>query len=216
MKWFNRPSVIKGLIFDMDNTLYSHPAYTSHQEEVLVARLAAERGEELTLTQAVVDRWRKDFATAHGGRQPSLGNTFKGLGIPIETSIRWREECIQPERFLTPDTDLFRALGILGGAFALSVVTNNPVNTAKRTFRALGLEGVFTHIVGLDTFGISKPAPRAFAHAAEIMGCQPDTVLSIGDRYEIDLEPALTLGMGGLLIEHVQEVRSLPGILLAK
>jgi phosphoglycolate phosphatase/putative hydrolase of the HAD superfamily len=35
----------------------------------------------------------------------------------------------------------------------------------------------------------------------------------VGDRYDVDIAPALELGMGGILVEGVEEVYSLKGFL---
>lgn len=216
MVFYSKPRVVQGIIFDMDNTLYTNEAYTRHQEDVLVARLAHKRGESLEACKEVLGALRSSFATKNGGRKPSLGNAFLALGIPIAESIAWRKELIEPESFLVHDGKLVETVRDLAGYFSLSVVTNNPVSIAERTFRVLGLESLLTDIVGLDTFGVSKPDPRAFRHAAELMGIPPDRVLSVGDRYEIDIEPALGLGMGGALVAEVAELHGLRAILMVE
>ena len=40
---------------------------------------------------------RDDFARHNEGRQLSMGNTFRCLGVRISTSIKWREELYKPE-----------------------------------------------------------------------------------------------------------------------
>ena len=57
----------------------------------------------------------------------------------------------------------------------------------------------------------SKPDKRPFIKFLEISRCLPETCVSIGDRYEIDLESPLELGMGGILVDGVEDVYALPG-----
>ena len=45
MKVFTLPPEPLGLVFDLDSTLYTHEAYARFQFDVLVRRLARERGE---------------------------------------------------------------------------------------------------------------------------------------------------------------------------
>jgi hypothetical protein len=37
--------------------------------------------------------------------------------------------------------------------------------------------------------------------------------ISIGDRYDVDIEVPLAMGMGGILVEGAAEVAKLPGFL---
>lgn len=210
MRTYQLGDDIRGLIFDMDNTLYTNQEYACHQEDVLVERLAQELQISPRETQTRVDAWRDSHARANGGRKPSLGNTFVALGVDIETSVEWRRECLQPELFLSPDPALVDALADLAIDYRLAVVTNNPVEIARRTLAILGVVNFIPVIVGLDSTNVSKPDPAAFRLAANALDCDGPSIVSIGDRYEVDIEPALGLGMGGLLVSGVEEVCALP------
>ena len=201
---------IQGLIFDMDNTLYTNQDYARHQEDALVERLALELHCSPRQAQEQVDSWRTEHARANGGRKPSLGNTFAGLGIAIETSVEWRRECLQPELYLKADPALVDALADLVIDYRLAVVTNNPVEIARRTLAILGVVNFIPVIVGLDSTNLSKPDPAAFRLAASALDCETGQIVSIGDRFEVDIEPAIGLGMGGLLVSGVEEVCTLP------
>ncbi len=41
----------------------------------------------------------------------------------------------------------------------------------------------------------------------------PKSSVSVGDRYGVDIEPALGLGMGGILVASITEVYGLPSYL---
>jgi phosphoglycolate phosphatase/putative hydrolase of the HAD superfamily len=197
----------------MDNTLYTHPVYAQHQEEVLVGRLAQEFQVSIEEAQGRVDAYRKGYAQEHGGHKPSLGNTFLALGISIQVSVEWRNELIQPERFLSNDEKLRGVLQELSRGFSLGVVTNNPVGIARRTLRVLGVEELFSAIIGLDTTLESKPSVLPFQAVCAQLSCEPPRCISIGDRYAVDIVPALELGMGGILVEAVEDVYRLPEVL---
>ena len=47
----------------------------------------------------------------------------------------------------------------------------------------------------------------------ELSHCPPETCVSIGDRYDIDLDIPLKLGMGAILVDGVEDVCELPGVL---
>lgn len=97
----------------------------------------------------------------------SLGNTFPAFGVDIETSIKWRNELLQPEKFLSPDLKLKEFLAELKKSFNLICVTNNPVKAARRTLEAVGISELIPDVIGLDTCMKSKPAKEMLELAAK-------------------------------------------------
>ena len=49
--------------------------------------------------------------------------------------------------------------------------------------------------------------------AAEAAGAEPERCLSVGDRYDIDIALPLELGMGGILVDGVEDVYGIPDLL---
>lgn len=209
MRVLSLPATARALVLDFDSTLYTNPAYASFQNDVLIERLARERGESFETMKAKIDRLREKRAAA-GESSTSLGNLFRDFGIDIPTSVRWREELIDPGRWLSKDQALDAALASLSRRFVLGLVTNNPASVGRKGLAALGVEDRFACVIGLDDTGQSKPDPAPFSLAAERLGVPPEDCVSIGDRYDVDLAPALTLGMGAILVDGVEDVRALP------
>lgn len=206
MKLYHIPRRVRGLIFDMDGTLYTNHAYGEHQNVVLIQRLAELRGLSYEEMNAQIDEYRRHWAQSHQGEKLSLGNTMVAFGIPIEESIRWRSELINPEHFLSPDPALRDTLRAMKDYAGLAVVTNNPTDIAQRTLGTLGVLDLFSVIVGLDTFGASKPHDRSFLKAAEDLQANPEECIAIGDRYDIDIALPLKLGMGGILVDGAEDM----------
>jgi phosphoglycolate phosphatase/putative hydrolase of the HAD superfamily len=201
----------------MDGTLYTHEEYLRFQIDSPVQRLARVRGLSFERMQEEIAEYRRRWAETHGGKQVSLGNLFKEcFGISIEESIRWREELYEPARYLKPDPQLRAALISLSAASrrVLAVLTNNPVLVARKTLACLGVEDLFPVIVGLDTCGVSKPHEKPLRTVVERCGVPAETCVSVGDRYDIDLALPLELGMGGILVDGVEDVYGLtrPGL----
>jgi phosphoglycolate phosphatase/putative hydrolase of the HAD superfamily len=204
----------KALLFDMDGTLYSHDEYMRTQIDLPIMRLAQIQGKTFEQMSAEIDLFRRKWAADNNGQSISLGNTFLSFGISIEENIRWREELCRPEKYLAEDKTLRSALLHLASSFSLAVVTNNPVSVAVRTFSVLGIHDILENIVGLDTCKASKPNREIFLKAAQVCGVSPDQCISIGDRYDIDIALPLELGMGGILVDGVEDVYKLPDILI--
>lgn len=214
MKFFNLPAECAAILFDMDSTLYTHPEYARLQIDLPIERLAQLRGVTCAEMNDEIARYRMDWAKKHDGQQISLGNTFTAFGVSIRESAKWRAELFHPEQYLAEDRRLRAALERLEEWFVLAVVTNNPVSIAKKTLSVLGVEDLFYEIVGLDTCGVSKPHEESFMWAAIHCGAVPESCISVGDRYDIDIALPLELGMGGILVDGVEDVYKLPEVLL--
>jgi len=214
MKVYKLPGQLSNpaLLFDMDCTLYTHDEYAKTQIDLPIKRLAQLRGKTFEQMNDEVVQYRKNWAEAHNGQAVSLSNTFLAFGVSIEENIRWRDECFRPEDYLAPDNQLRCVLQVLASRFSLAVVTNNTVSVAQRTLSALGVGDLLQKITGLDTVKASKPDRIHFLKAAELCGTPLQQCISVGDRYDIDIALPLEMGMGGILVDGVEDVYKLPDL----
>jgi FMN phosphatase YigB (HAD superfamily) len=199
------------LVFDLDNTLYTNPAYAAYQEDSLMEPLAAALGVSCEAAIAKLAALRAERAAAGLGKT-SLGRLFAALGIDMATSVRWREERFEPAAWLKKDARLHRALDCLGKDYVLGLVTNNPRLVGEKSLAALGVRDHFAALVGLDDTLAGKPAPEPFIEIARKLGFEPGDCVSIGDRFDVDLAPAMELGMGAVLVDGVEDVYALPAL----
>lgn len=213
MKVIRIPQNLKTIIFDIDSTLYTNEEYAFEQVDCQVRRFAGERGISDDAARKMVADFREKFARENGGKKISLSNTLLSFGVPIQKSVEWRRELLEPKNFLTRDERLQKTLSALSKKFNLICVTNNPVTPAEKTLVALGVESLISDIIGLDTCNVSKPAREPFLLAAEKCGSRAQECLSVGDRYDLDIAVPLELGMGGVLVEGVEDVYRLPDFL---
>ena len=212
MKIYKIPTDLKAFIFDIDSTLYTNQAYAFEQVDCQVRQFAKERGITADEARRMVADYRKKFAAEHNGSKVSLGNTLLAFGVPIEQSVEWRRELLEPADFLGRDDKLIETLKILKSKYALICVTNNPVLPARKTLDAIGISEFFPEIVGLDTCFKSKPALEPFQTAVERLenGIKAENCLAVGDRYDMDIDLPLKMGMGGILVNGVEEVYQIP------
>jgi FMN phosphatase YigB (HAD superfamily) len=199
------------LVFDLDNTLYTNPAYAAFQEDILVERLGRELGIGTQAATARLAALRAERERAGLGKT-SLGKLFAALGIEIAASVRWREEAYEPSLWLKKDARLDRALGLLSKDFRLALMTNNPRLVGEKSLEALGVRDHFSVLVGLDDTFSGKPAPEPFIEVAKRLCLEPQACVSIGDRFDVDLAPAMELGMGAIQVDGVEDVYELPAI----
>lgn len=206
MKIYKIPLETKAIIFDIDSTLYTNSAYAFEQVDCQVREFARERGITADEARKMVSEYRKKFANENNGKKISLGNTLLSFGVPIEQSVEWRKKLLEPADFLSEDKKLIEELKVLSKKYSLICVTNNPILPARKTLEAIGISDFFPEIVGLDTCFKSKPALEPFKKACELLHISPEKCLAIGDRYDMDIALPLQMGMGGILVNGVEDV----------
>ncbi|MCR5762201.1 MAG: HAD family hydrolase [Treponema sp.] len=216
MKLYNIPEKIKTIIFDIDGTLYTNSLYVFEQVDAQIRHYAHISNITEKEARDKINAYRKQWSAMNGGKKISLGNTFTAFGISIETSIQWRNELLNPEHYLKKDTKLIATLKELSKSYSMICVTNNPVQAARKTLQAIGVDGLLPDIIGLDTCKKSKPAKEVLDKAAMVTNSKFSECISVGDRYDIDLALPLQLGMGGILVTGVEEVYTLEKTLADK
>lgn len=213
MKIYKIPKNLNAIIFDIDSTLYTNPKYAFEQVDCQIREFAKYTKISVEEARKKVSDFRKDYALKNDGKKISLGNTLLNFGIPIEKSIEWRKQLLEPANFLSYDEKLVHSLTELSKNYKMICVTNNPVLPARKTLDAIGISSFFEKIVGLDTCLKSKPAKEPFLTATKWLFENPEHCLAIGDRYDLDIALPLELGMGGILVNGVEEIYNLQEIL---
>ncbi len=213
------PTNPKVLIFDIDSTLYTCPEYAHEQIDAQVRHFAKLNHLSADGARNMIADYRRKWAKDHDGKKISLGNLLRSFGVSIETSIEWRKTLFDPADYLKRDEKLIETLKNLSKKFYLICVTNNPVEPARKTLDVIGISDLIPVIVGLDTCMASKPSKkildRAVKEASDALGRQVDysECVSVGDRFDIDLSLAISLGMGGVLVNGVEDVWQLEDVL---
>ncbi len=205
---------IQGIIFDIDLTLYDNRHYYDSQETLLIDRVACELQRNFEDVEQEIKVYRRKIQEETGNR-PALGPSLcKLYGVTVAQISRWREEALNPEHYLNRDEELISTLEQLAKNYKIAAVTNNPTSIGRRTLEVLDVAGFFSDVVGIDVTGQSKPTIAPFDLVVEKFGCSHENVLSVGDRYEVDLHLPLQHGMSGILVENLEDVYRLPEVLM--
>ena len=214
MTIYRIPENVKTIIFDIDGTLYTNSAYVFEQVDAQVRHYAELHNMTAQEARDKINIYRRKWSKEHGGKKISLGNTLTAFGVSIDESIRWRNSLLHPECYLHRDEKLMETLRVLSERCRMICVTNNPVDAARQTLAAIGVDGLLTDIIGLDSCKKSKPAKEMLDLAAFQTGAAYSDCLSIGDRYDIDVALPLELGMGGIVVDGVEDIYGLPELII--
>lgn len=213
MKIIALPEIIRGLIFDIDQTLYDNREYYDGQKTLLVQKLAQKRSRSFDDMLKEINEYQTGYAEKNNGKKLSLGNLFLRFGISLKENSDWRTELFKPEKYLSKDKTLIITMKALSKRYKIAAVTNTSTIIAIRTLAVLGVKRFFLLVIGLDRTLVSKPAIKPFILASEELQIPFKHLVSIGDRMEVDVELPVMHGMGGILIEGMDDVYTLPGVL---
>ena len=83
----------------------------------------------------------------------------------------------------------------------LACLTNKPLSFAQPLLRAKGLDGLFEHVFGGDSFERKKPDPLPLLKTCEAMGSAPAQTLMIGDSSN-DAKAARAAGCPVVLVNY--------------
>ncbi len=77
---------------------------------------------------------------------------------------------------------------------SMAVVTNKPIDPARRILSGLGLSAYFPVVLGGDSLPQRKPDPTPLLHAIECLGADAKRAVMVGDS-EIDIGAARAAGV---------------------
>ncbi len=185
------------VIFDLDGTLYSLRAVKLR----MTFRLLGSMGILKQMSGARESVRHRVFED----REALMGEFFRALGerarLSTSRARAWFEECFMVE-FVAMLRDsgkvrpgLAPLLTTLGeGGIQLAVVSD--FGQIGQRLEALGIDsGLFKDLVASEEHGALKPSPRPMLALAEKWDMDPEQVIVVGDRADLDEECARAAGM---------------------
>ena len=195
---------LRGILFDLDDTLFDHdrateralnilrgtePAFQQWGEDELIRRhsveLEAMHLEVLAGRQSIdnarAERFRRLYEVAAGGPAPT--------GRAADLARCYRTAYEQAWRAVPGATALLVALREAG--FRIAIVTNNIVLEQKLKLRHCELDGLIDELITSEEVGAAKPDTRIFDEALSRLSITADEAVMIGDAWHTDIEGAL-------------------------
>ena len=175
--------VIRGVVFDLDDTLYLERAYVESGFTAVSRRLAEISARPMAecharLTQVASDTsFRGRVFDEVLRRDPALAARVTVRDL-VET-YRSHEPTIS---LLPGAVDLLE--GLRQSGLKLGMITDGPVASQRAKLTALGLSGTMDPTIVTDAWGIEfrKPHERAFERVEELWGYFGEQLVYIGDN----------------------------------
>lgn len=203
---------IRGIIFDLDGTLYVCEAFADTIQDAAVSYIAGLLGIRQSQACQLMADTRQRLAQENG-TLPTLSAVCSELGGDIKELHRCFTDLLQPEEFLQPDQRVTALLRRLAERFSLYVYTNNNRALTTRILTHLGLEDLFQGIFAIDDAWLGKPDERALEAVLAKTGLAPAEALFVGDRYDVDLRVPEQFGCPIYLSRKVEQLLRLEELL---
>ena len=181
---------VRGIIFDMDNTLYNFFDAKILACERACGTIGAGTGQEL---------FRYFLSGKRGFENPeNIRDYMTDLGVWDESLFREASGIYENVKIssitLYPGvTELIPELRESG--MRLTVVTDADSPQAKKRLTKLGLYDYFESVITPDITGKRKPDPVNFLSAMKVMDTLPEETMVVGDSPKREIEPGNKLGL---------------------
>jgi len=213
--------LIRGVLFDLDNTLVDF-LRMKRQASAEAARAMIAAGAEFPFTDAEAGERLFDHYLEHGIESDDAFVTFLakhnrarlsyGLSVQdrilaagIQTYLRAKD------LFLTPYPGVRRTLVDLARRqMRMGVVTDAPRLKGWQRLTQLAIAEFFDAVVTFDDTRNHKPDPAPFRAAVEALGLKPGEILFVGDWPERDVQGARAVGLRTVFARYGRPLHAEP------
>lgn len=200
------PFRVTHIVFDVDGTLVDFETALQAALREAAGAASAHLGTPVTATQLHQSRELVAVDAAWAGRtfretrDESIRRVLATAGEDAPEAV----ETIAAAYYAARDANLHAyddvegSLGALAErGFTLIAATNGNADLASHGFMAH-----VAHHQQAEAVGVSKPDPAFFARAVADAGGRTELALSVGDRVENDVTPALAAGLQAVLLDR--------------
>lgn len=196
--------MIKAVVFDVDNTLYSYDdahaaaweALCAYAKDHLDMDAESFRNCHKAAQKLVKERLGSECAALHNRQlryQVLLEENHKPLHHAIAMNDLYWETLIQAAKPVPGVMDCLQALKQAG--YILGVGTNMTIDYQLKKLVSLQMLPLFDFIVSSEEVNVEKPHEKLFAYCAYKANVRPEECLFVGDSLSNDVYGASNAGM---------------------
>ncbi|WP_188055479.1 HAD family hydrolase [Oryzomonas rubra] len=205
-------SAIRGIIFDLDGTLYVSDPFAATIQDTAVGYIASLKGVSDDEARSLMTATRSWLSEVHD-ITPTLSAVCTELGGSIRDLHALFEARLRPEAYLVRDERVTALLERLSRRFELALFTNNNRALTARITGYLGLDGFFRQVFAIDDQWLAKPHEMILDHVLNRLGLAPAEALFVGDRYDVDLRLPEQRGCPVYLSQSIEQLLRLEELL---
>ncbi len=187
-----RKQPILGVIFDLDDTLYSEKQYVRSGYKAVAKLLGNEN---------LTDRLWGYFEAG----KPAIDELLNELGC-----MERKEECLEVYREQIPEITLYNGVSELiqelkNKGIKVGIITDGRVSGQKKKIQALELDDLVSDIIITDELGgiqFRKPCDIAFRIMQRRWGIPFEQIVYVGDNAEKDFQAPKKLGMRSVFFRN--------------
>lgn len=204
------PYDVRGVLFDLDDTLLDHTAAAADAVRQLVATVPDWPDDDA----ATVARWRtledERFARYAAGEISMVEQRRERVRAFL--GLTDAADAVLDERFAGYLADYRRSwravpggpelvLGLLDQGYRVGILTNGLAVQQRAKLAAIGLTDPRLVVCVSDELPAAKPHPAAYAAACDALGLPPDQVLMVGDHRLNDVDAARAAGLQAVHVD---------------
>jgi putative hydrolase of the HAD superfamily len=199
---------LKGVLFDLDDTLFDHNYATYQATDVLresepafavwsSQELRRRHSEMLELVhkEVVAGRMAIDEARRERFRRllADAGGDAGALERAMDVAMNYRRAYERHWRPVAGAVDLLLALRRRG--LKVAIVTNNLTAEQEMKLRCCALDAHVDCLITSEAVGAAKPERRIYGAALEALGIAETEAVMVGDVWDTDIAGALAAGV---------------------
>ncbi|ADG13470.1 HAD superfamily (subfamily IA) hydrolase, TIGR02253 [Methanocaldococcus infernus ME] len=189
--------MIKGILFDLDDTLYNSSEFVSiARREAVKSMIDAGLNVSLDEAMEILNKIIKDKGSNYGKHFDDLVKSVLGRYDPmiIATGIITYHNV--KVALLRPYPNTIKTLIELKKmSLKLGVLTDGLTIKQWEKLIRLGIHTFFDEVITSEEFGLGKPHLEFFKYGLKRFGLKGEEVIYVGDRIDRDIEPAKKVGM---------------------
>lgn len=203
---------IRGIIFDLDGTLYVSPSFAAAIQNAAVDYIAGINKIEPSEACRMMTETRNRLAIERN-EVPTLSAVCSELGGSVRDLHTFFETRLKPEAHLAQDPRVISLLRNLSKKIPLYLFTNNNRTLTTRIINFLGLNTFFQRIYTIDDTWKAKPDEDMLDLILAEAGLFPSQALFVGDRYDVDLRLPEQRGCPVYLSQNIEQLLRLEDLL---
>ncbi len=191
----------KIIIFDLDGTLYDTEEINNQNLFSSIISIQEYLNIEYNEAIKILEENRK--LPNNEDNKKSLAETLENIGVPNEIIEKNQLKYIEPELYIQKDEILVDLIRMLKHSAKLAVFTNTRNIIAHKILQCLGFNpNDFDLVMTGDMLQQAKPSTRELRKCIEMLNGSIENSIIIGDRWHVDIEPAIKIGMEAYFVSN--------------